>query len=78
MGDRRQHQRGVGEGRQIDNDDAVAKCVAKAVRHLERQSGFPAPTRTGQGEEADGLVPQGEDQGLHLALPAQETRQGNR
>ena len=76
LGDRRDDQRGVVERRQLDDGGAVRKRRADPTRSLERQARLPAPSRSGQDEQANVAAEQDPAELLELAVATDEPVDG--
>ena len=79
-GHRSSHERGVLQRREVDPDHAVGKGVSHVLDDREGQARLAHPSRTGQGEERDGLIEQ-EDactRALRLAADEASARDGQR
>ena len=79
-GDRGQHQGGISERRQIDEDHAIGERVRHVVRDGQRQAGLADAAGTGQGQQRDRLVEQQGARRGDLTLPPDEAgaRDGQR
>ena len=79
-GDGRQHQRRVGQRREVDEGDAVGEGVGDVLGDGQGQPRLAHPAGPGQGQQGDGLVQQQGTRGGALGLPADEpgARDGRR
>ena len=53
----RQNQGGVTQRGQIDEDPAIGEPITHLLCHRQRQAGLTHPTRAGQGDHADPVIP---------------------
>ena len=73
-GDRRHHQGGIDQRRQVDKPDPVGEVLPHALRGGDGQAGLADPTRSGQGQQADLLAGEEGAEARQLLLPVDQPR----